>query len=125
MRARRLEKLYQISPAMLAQTLAFQGWRCVICGSDFRMRSQRDRAIDHDHFFGNVRGVLCRECNLLLSFARESPSTLRSAADYLERSSGRVVMHTETEKVAPLPPRRFAFPAWRRPLQVVPHRLQT
>ena len=104
MRKKVLESLYGLSPAMHAQMLVFQGWRCAICGVNFRELSRRRQCVDHDHFFGNVRGILCRECNLLLSMAKESPSILRAAANYLERSSGRVVVPAEKEKVAsPLP----------------------
>ena len=67
--------------------------------------SQRKRHIDHDHFHGGARAVLCSACNAVLGFSRESPSVLRAAADYLERHADHVDVHTEKKKVlaAPLP----------------------
>lgn len=40
--------------------------------------------IDHSHSTKKVRGLLCRDCNLMLGFARDIPDLLRAGADYLE-----------------------------------------
>ena len=85
MRARRLEQLYGIWPALLAEKLREQDWECAICHRDFRMMSQRQRHIDHDHLTGKVGGILCSNCNLVLGLAYDNPEVLRLAADYLER----------------------------------------
>lgn len=39
---------------------------------------------DHNHQTGMLRKKICRPCNLLLGHARESVTTLRRAATYLE-----------------------------------------
>jgi recombination endonuclease VII len=83
---RSLEKTYQLSPAKLALMLAAQNWQCAICARSFRSISKRERHIDHDHRTGRVRGLLCRECNLLLGHARDDVMVLRGAIDHLERS---------------------------------------
>jgi len=49
---------------------------CVIC-------------IDHNHETGNIRGGLCRDCNLLISFSKDYPELLRKAAFYLEKHHDR------------------------------------
>lgn len=56
---------------------------CDGCGLD---ASREDQAghVDHDHETGKVRGVLCRECNLILGLALDDPGTLRALANYLE-----------------------------------------
>ncbi len=84
-RYRRLEVLYQISPAMLGQMLALQGWRCAICGVNFRSLSRKARHIDHSHVTGRARSVLCASCNTGLGMFRDDPAILRSAARYLDR----------------------------------------
>lgn len=51
---------------------------CEVCGSDKNLN------IDHNHDTGNVRGVLCSNCNLAAGQAQDSPTILRLLADYLE-----------------------------------------
>lgn len=43
-------------------------------------------SIDHGHILGEFRGFLCNGCNSGLGFFRDSPTLLRAAAEYLERS---------------------------------------
>ena len=53
---------------------------CAIC------RKQQERAfdVDHNHATGEVRGLLCTNCNRMLGHAGDSAANLRAAADYLE-----------------------------------------
>lgn len=39
--------------------------------------------IDHDHEFDVARGLLCRDCNLILGLAQEDPRRLEAILDYL------------------------------------------
>ena len=78
-------RLYGLSPEVYAAMLNAQAGRCPGCGSDGGGRSLH---IDHDHATGKVRGLLCGPCNRALGMARDSASTLRSLADYLERQAG-------------------------------------
>ncbi len=64
---------------------AAQGGMCAICGI---IPSGEGRAnvlnIDHDHATGRIRGLVCPNCNHGLGKFKDSPVTLRAAADYLE-----------------------------------------
>ena len=42
--------------------LASQGFRCAICGKELDVNSS-EACLDHDHETGEIRGVLCRQCN--------------------------------------------------------------
>ncbi|MGN9782825.1 endonuclease VII domain-containing protein [Nonomuraea sp. ZG12] len=78
---RRVGKTYGLAEGEYDTLFEAQGSRCAIC---LGTRKQR-LSVDHDHRDSVVRGLLCRMCNgRLLTAARDSPDTLRRAADYLE-----------------------------------------
>jgi hypothetical protein len=56
---------------------------CQICG----LRTERMH-LDHCHQSGQVRGVLCRNCNVALGLMADNPERLRRAAEYLEVKHG-------------------------------------
>ena len=61
---------------------------CVIC-----LRPLKRAHVDHDHATGEIRGLLCFNCNGGLGQFRDNPMALRRAAEYLEgtlRSPARV-----------------------------------
>ena len=55
---------------------------CMICESKFK--DSRDRHIDHCHDSGNIRGILCRSCNVMLGYAKDNPQKLLNGIKYLE-----------------------------------------
>ena len=50
---------------------------CQVCGDKGNLN------VDHCHETIKYRGVLCRNCNVILGFARDNPDV--KLADYLER----------------------------------------
>lgn len=58
-----------------------QGGCCYICQRATGARKKL--AVDHDHVTGYVRGLLCGPCNSLLAHARDEPTMLFRAAEYL------------------------------------------
>ncbi len=76
-------KKYGLTVAEYDELLERQKGQCAVCGRT-REDAGRFLAVDHCHNTGNVRGLLCQECNLALGYMRESPELLRRAADYLE-----------------------------------------
>lgn len=59
-----------------------QGYKCKICGIT-EDDNKRKLAIDHNHADGEIRGLLCLRCNLMLGYALDNPKTLISAANYI------------------------------------------
>jgi len=55
---------------------------CEICEIEFNKSKLN---IDHSHFNGNIRGVLCENCNWLLGNAKDNLSILKKAIDYLKK----------------------------------------
>lgn len=42
--------------------------------------------VDHDHGTMEIRGVLCRLCNLGLGYFRDDPEVLLAAVNYLQNA---------------------------------------
>mgnify|MGYP000917389787 FL=1 len=80
-----LSRSYGLSGEDFERMLAAQGGRCRLCGA--RLDGARGAFVphvDHCHTSGRVRGLLCHHCNVLLGHAKESPTLLRAAANYVE-----------------------------------------
>lgn len=66
---------------------------CAICK---RLLGQgHARQLDHCHNTGWIRDTLCHACNKLLGDARDSPTILHAAIDYLERWAAQHARWTE------------------------------
>lgn len=85
----RLKHKYGITRAQYEEMFTSQGNKCAACPATEPGKS--DWHIDHCHKTGRVRGVLCRDCNIALGFARDNPTTLRNLADYLEKQEEKAV----------------------------------
>lgn len=71
-----------------AKMIAAQNGRCAICGT--AEPGDRGWNLDHDHRYApkdptGHRGALCRNCNLLLGYARDREEVLSGAIAYLRR----------------------------------------
>lgn len=80
-----LKLKYCLSPQGYEQLLIQQESKCGICGiSHYEVRY--GLCVDHNHYNGKVRGLLCRNCNLLLGACKDKSSILWKAIKYLEAS---------------------------------------
>jgi len=64
-----------------------QGRQCAICGSTKPNHASGQFVVDHCHEFGQVRGILCGSCNIMLGHAKDDVNTLFAAAMYLVSNS--------------------------------------
>jgi hypothetical protein len=55
-----------------------QDGRCAICGSALEQLH-----VDHDHETGEIRGLLCSNCNVAISQLGDDVETMESAIAYL------------------------------------------
>lgn len=63
--------------------LANQGGKCAICGLKPKAFDTQ-LVVDHDHFTGKIRGLLCQKCNLGLGHFDDDVNSLNMAIKYLE-----------------------------------------
>jgi hypothetical protein len=75
---------YGLTKADYDQMLAAQHGRCAICCSDTPQGRGRWH-IDHDHVTGQVRGLLCNNCNRGIGYFGEDPEVMTAAARYVAR----------------------------------------
>ena len=75
---------YDISLATYNAMLKHQGGGCAICGKA-RDRDGKYLSVDHDHETGEIRGLLCSQCNHALGLLQESEELCLSAASYLHK----------------------------------------
>jgi hypothetical protein len=73
-----LRHRYGIGQASFDFMLAMQGDACAIC------RAPDPQHVDHDHRTGQVRGILCFNCNGGLGQFRDNPEFLAGAITYLK-----------------------------------------
>lgn len=77
---RRVVAKYGITVELYDSMLAEQGGVCKICG---RSNGKRYMMVDHDHGTGQVRGLLCTNCNCGIGHFCEDRKRLLTAVDYL------------------------------------------
>jgi hypothetical protein len=82
-----LKFLYGISVNQYDALVKKQNGKCAICGRPphGERRNQIFLNVDHDHTTGNIRGLLCNSCNLVLGNIDDNQEWLRNAIDYLNR----------------------------------------
>lgn len=88
-RERRMRHRYGIGPDEYDAMFEQQRGLCAVCGeppdeTNTRAHWGGKLCVDHDHDTGQVRGLLCNDCNLAVGYGK-SPDNLRAAADYLQR----------------------------------------
>ena len=85
----RIQRLYGITAEQAEEMEDLQEGRCLICGRRFsrdgnkREKLQTAPRIDHDHVTGEVRGLLCYHCNVMLGQMEDRPEALQRMIEYL------------------------------------------
>ncbi len=75
-----LKQRYNISLSEKNEMANNQKGRCAVCKN---LTSVDDLVVDHDHYSGKIRGLLCDSCNKAIGFMRDDPGVAESAARYL------------------------------------------
>jgi hypothetical protein len=78
-----LQRKYGISIEEYNKLLMLQNNSCSICKTSTPNRGGLF-VVDHNHFTGEVRGILCNNCNVSLGLAGDSIEVLEAMIRYLE-----------------------------------------
>lgn len=87
-----LRNRYGVTLAQFEFLLDSQEYACAICGmelnADLAYKGQSTKPIvDHCHETGDVRGILCNGCNLIIGHAKDDIDRLSRAIVYLQERS--------------------------------------
>lgn len=77
----RLKHAYGITPEQWEELFARQAGKCPGCAT--LLGRGITTHVDHCHSTGEVRGLLCRKCNLAIGHAADRPDVLRNLLKYL------------------------------------------
>lgn len=72
---------YKLSPGQFVAMAKAQNMGCAICGVTPPIVGKL--VVDHNHATGEIRGLLCRKCNLGLGTFQDNPHLLNRASEYL------------------------------------------
>jgi hypothetical protein len=84
---KKLRSTYGITLEQWESMFKAQGECCAICKSTSPNHGSGQFVVDHCHKFGQVRGILCGKCNVMLGQANDDQNTLFEAALYLISNS--------------------------------------
>ena len=84
-RSAHLRSKYGISVEEFNAMLEEQNHTCLLCDHKHVENCQKNALrVDHNHQTGEIRGLLCKECNSGMGLLGDNPERLRAAARYLE-----------------------------------------
>jgi recombination endonuclease VII len=65
--------------------LRLQATHCPICGVEMNEDrcNKRQKVLDHCHITGQIRGMVCRQCNIVMGQAEDNASILQNAANWI------------------------------------------
>lgn len=85
-RNQHLKRNYGITLNEYNQMLMEQEHRCKTCGTTKPGGKHGKFMVDHSHNTGEVRGLLCKSCNIALGEVGDNISTLQKMIEYLQTS---------------------------------------
>jgi hypothetical protein len=104
-RAQDLKKSFGIGLDDYQRMFVEQKGVCAVCAQPetaTRAGKVKWLSVDHDHKTGDVRGLLCSDCNTGIGKLKDDSAVLRAAADYLDFHKARKLAEVETSNVVPL-----------------------
>lgn len=95
----KLLKRYGISLEQYESLLESQNYCCATCGKS-QSELTKSLCVDHCHKTGEIRGLLCVQCNHALGLLKDDVETIKKSLKYLKINENRM---TEEEIKVPYP----------------------
>jgi len=86
LKEKHLKKTYNLSLNELELLKQKQNYCCAICGTHENNCSRKTLFVDHNHTTGEIRGLLCSQCNSALGLMYDDISLLKNAINYLDKN---------------------------------------
>jgi len=80
-------RIQGITPEMVEELRNAQNNKCAGCGMVFENSKTNIEHVDHCHSSGVIRGLLCRNCNIILGLCKDKTETLINLFNYLGKHS--------------------------------------
>lgn len=77
------KRLFGVSPEQFNTLLIKQNKSCAICKTN--TSGKKDFNLDHNHNTGEIRGILCFKCNLMIGLCGDNIRLLEQAIKYLKK----------------------------------------
>lgn len=91
-----LKRHYGVTVEEYNQLLVAQDGRCAICKTDSPGgRRNQYFHVDHDHKTGEIRGLLCKNCNIALGHLKDDVDLAMAVAAYLIQRENLLVLPKE------------------------------
>lgn len=79
-----LKAKYNITLEQYDKILSLQQNKCKICGSEkSNHKGSKLLFVDHNHTTGEIRGLLCHNCNAAIGLFKENIEVIKKAIEYL------------------------------------------
>lgn len=88
-----LRCLYGITLEAYNSMLEIQRYCCAICEKDTPGKNHKHFSVDHDHETGEIRGLLCNDCNRGLGLLGDSYERLEKVLHYLKNNKEKSCLH--------------------------------
>ena len=80
-----LKRDHGITIEQLNSLLFEQAGKCGICSKIFTQKVPFNPQVDHNHNTGDVRGLLCRKCNMSIGLLQDDPYVINNALKWLKK----------------------------------------
>lgn len=85
-----LKHRYGIVASEFDELIKEQNFECACCGKDYTNDNKKEFVVDHKHLDEgerckkkDIRGIICRNCNLMLGHSKDNPENLSLGSIYL------------------------------------------